>query len=532
MLVRRVAICSLKRSPSKLSRKWLSRTRQISSMASEAPAQQIPTAFVLDGITTQLDRLGPRIDVKADQIKIIDGPAEFYTLLKEKILKAKHRIFLSTLYVGKSEVELVSCIREALQHNKTLKVSILTDALRGTRETPEPSCASLLSPLVAQFPVQVEVRMYHTPNLTGLKKRIIPNRINEGWGLQHMKLYGVDDEVILTGANLSNDYFKNRQDRYHVFSSMRVSDYFARIHYTMCSASFLLRPLESTDSYTLSWPSENAAPSPLKDPQGYSSATTSLFTPFTIPSPPTPSRNLNTSIYPIITIPNSLNTELPIIQTLLTSYLPRGSRYLFTAGYFNPHPLISTSLLSCSAPSSPSSVPKSSVHGIVLTAHPHANGFFGSKGVSGMLPSAYTLLSRRFLRAVRKAAPGNIELCEWKRGVVGTPGGWTYHAKGLWLTLPQTSPLPSVGVEVSHGPSITIIGSSNYTIRSYSLDAEVGAVIVTSDEALMGKLKREEEALLAYSTTVQEADLRGEDRKVGLGVRVAMWIVSIVGGAL
>lgn len=41
--------------------------------------------------------------------------------------------------------------------------------------------------------------MYHTPNLTGLKKKYVPKRINEGWGLQHMKLYGVDDEIIMSG---------------------------------------------------------------------------------------------------------------------------------------------------------------------------------------------------------------------------------------------------------------------------------------------------------------------------------------------
>lgn len=41
--------------------------------------------------------------------------------------------------------------------------------------------------------------MYHTPNLTGLKKKHIPKRINEGWGLQHMKFYGFDDEIILSG---------------------------------------------------------------------------------------------------------------------------------------------------------------------------------------------------------------------------------------------------------------------------------------------------------------------------------------------
>lgn len=41
--------------------------------------------------------------------------------------------------------------------------------------------------------------MYHTPNLMGLKKKIVPKRLNEGWGLQHMKLYGIDDEIIISG---------------------------------------------------------------------------------------------------------------------------------------------------------------------------------------------------------------------------------------------------------------------------------------------------------------------------------------------
>lgn len=79
-------------------------------------------------------------------------------------------------------------------------MSILTDALRGTRETPKPCCASLLVPLVEEFGEnRVEIRMFHTPNLTGLRKKVVPKRINEGWGLQHMKLYAIDDELIMSG---------------------------------------------------------------------------------------------------------------------------------------------------------------------------------------------------------------------------------------------------------------------------------------------------------------------------------------------
>ncbi|KAL9028466.1 MAG: hypothetical protein Q9196_003168, partial [Gyalolechia fulgens] len=193
--------------------------------------QWSPNISCLAGVTSQLDRSVPRIDIRADQIEILEGPNEFYETLKQKIRAAKQRIYLSTLYIGKSEHEFVATIHEALTNEPGLNVSILTDALRGTREDPEPSCASLLASLLVDFPGRVEIRMYHTPNLTGLRKRFIPKRINEGWGLQHIKLYGIDDEVILSGANLSSDYFTNRQDRYHLFSSRRVTDYFSRIHH-------------------------------------------------------------------------------------------------------------------------------------------------------------------------------------------------------------------------------------------------------------------------------------------------------------
>ena len=91
-------------------------------------------------------------------------------------------------------------MRSALLASPDLKVSFLTDALRGTREAPEPSCASLLASLVVEFgPERVEVRMFHTPNLVGIKKKAVPRRINEGWGLQHIKLYGFDDELLMSG---------------------------------------------------------------------------------------------------------------------------------------------------------------------------------------------------------------------------------------------------------------------------------------------------------------------------------------------
>lgn len=90
-------------------------------------------------------------------------------------------------------------LREALEKNPSLTVSIMADALRGTREDPNPSCMTLMANLKRDFPGRVEGVMFHTPNLIGPIKSRIPKRFNEGWGLQHMKLYGFDDEIILSG---------------------------------------------------------------------------------------------------------------------------------------------------------------------------------------------------------------------------------------------------------------------------------------------------------------------------------------------
>ncbi|TAQ90399.1 hypothetical protein B7494_g1222 [Chlorociboria aeruginascens] len=433
------------------------------------------SASILGAFTTELDRITPKFEIPGSKIQVLRSPAEFYEELK------------------------ISTLQQALRSKPKLKLSILTDALRGTRESPEPSCASLLAPLVTEFGKErVEIRMYHTPNLTGLRKQYIPKRINEGWGLQHMKLYGVDDEIIISGANLSNDYFTNRQDRYHVFSSKEITEYFSKIHNAVSKLSFLVNPeLELQAGYTLEWPASNSAPSPLSDPTRYVSLSTSILTnlistPTSVTTPPTSSEN-KTLVYPISQFTPLLNpdksTELPAIRcilTLLSSPTHKTSSWTFTAGYFNPDPSLTKLLLSTSSSSN-----------TVITASPEANGFYGSKGVSGLLPAAYTLLSRRFLNSVLSSpSPNSTILKEWRRGTVGEKDGWTYHAKGLWVSL-----------NGEREPSISVIGSSNYTKRSYGLDLEVGTVIVTADKGLKARLAEERDGLQEFARQVDMMSL-------------------------
>jgi CDP-diacylglycerol--glycerol-3-phosphate 3-phosphatidyltransferase len=550
--VRALRQCACTRKPN------VSRTvfRKYSTPSPAATDVSHGSAHPLAGVASEFDKVAPRFEIEPTQIEILDSPSAFYETLKKKIKSARRRVYLSTLYIGKNEHELIATLHEALEDNPDLEVSILTDALRGTRESPSASCASLLTPLITKHGDRVKIAMFHTPNLKGWKKKYIPRRLNEGWGLQHMKLYGFDDEIMLSGANLSDDYFTNRLDRYHVFSSKELADYYSKIHDAVCELSYDLQPApETPEGYTLESPISRGIPDPVWHTKRFKVYAKQILEPLIhIKSRqkmfPVPFTADKTFVYPVaqfdILVGNPINiglldyefqtytsTEKPMLSKLLTRLAEdqnlRNSRWTFTAGYFNIDPEISELLLAAAPKPRTASDTKCCT---VITASPWANGFYGSKGISGLLPAAYTLLSRRFLQGVLKAGKEpSIQLKEWRKGTVGEPGGWTYHAKGLWATLaPQVSPSGELVEE--DGPSVALVGSSNYTKRSYSLDLEVGAMILTADPELKRKLKAETEWLQKDATVTTIDDLRMVDRRVGFKVRAAMWLVERLGGAL
>ncbi|KAI8208980.1 CDP-diacylglycerol--glycerol-3-phosphate 3-phosphatidyltransferase [Colletotrichum sp. SAR 10_76] len=460
MIVRGVSRCSTKlKIPFAQTNVTRSRPqcRRFAMPAAGAPAASSSgsAAGMLAPFANELDKIAPSFSINGSQIRIIKTPTDFYETLKERIRSAKSRIFLSTLYIGKTEKEL----------------------------------------------------------------KYIPKRINEGWGLQHMKLYGIDDEIILSGANLSNDYFTNRQDRYHLFSSKEVTEYFWNIYQGVAGFSFLVEPSKEPAGFVLTWPKSNPAPSPLEEPKQFISTTTPALHALISPrQTAAQDASKDTKVYMLAQLSQLMkpdtSTELPAVTHVLSTLaLPEyaGSSWTFTAGYFNPAPSLTKLLLSTA-----------SQNNVVITASQQANGFYGSSGVSGLLPGAYTLLARRFVRAVHeRKLDDSIVLKEWRKGTVGEPEGWTYHAKGLWITLPGEK-----------DPSISVVGSSNYTKRSYSHDLEAGAMILTKDENLKKRLGEEQTWLQEYAEPVTREDFSKPERRVGLNVRIAMWIAQAVGGAL
>ena len=172
--------------------------------------------------------------VPASCIQPLGSPAEFYEELLAGCRKAERRVTLASLYLGTGKLEqelvrdLASRIATLRGSPHSLDVCIQLDMCRSLRhvrhngtDTATPldgysSSAHLLLELLQPRDGSVSVGMTLMPALRGLLSSVLPARLIEGAGVFHLKAYAFDDDVILTGANLSSDYFQHRQDRYVV----------------------------------------------------------------------------------------------------------------------------------------------------------------------------------------------------------------------------------------------------------------------------------------------------------------------------
>ena len=230
-----------------------------------------------------IDSSLPRFEVPSSKISILHRPSEFLDNLLSGIAAARRRIFLCSLYIGTDVPSVLAALQASLRTQPQLSLYILLDGLRSTRPGPDSdgssrTTADILLPLVREFGTQrVVIRFYHTPSLRGIWKLVAPNRLNEGFGLQHIKLCGFDDDVMVTGANLSGEYFTNRQDRYYKFvdSPELVGYLFGFVTalggfaYLISAARCRFQGIEDGErqerGFSLEWPATNHTSKPLEE---------------------------------------------------------------------------------------------------------------------------------------------------------------------------------------------------------------------------------------------------------------------------
>ncbi len=332
-------------------------------------------------------------------IEFLHHPSDFYNTLRNRLKSAKNRVCIATLYFGHSEMEQE--LLEAIP--STVPTDILLDGLRGNRRE-RTHLTSVET--INKFCPHARVAPFVTPHYCGLFK-LLPDRINEIVGTQHMKLIVVDNDVIITGANLSDIYFTNRQDRYLIVRGQAgLADELVKVMLNVKSGDKM----------------ENIH-----------------------------SREHELSDISVQFSVQHMEPDQVTIELLnQASNAANSSHITVCSPYLN---------LSADIVKSLRCFPNLSI----ITAAASANAFHNSEGVSRFIPAAYECMQSELMNQLPHANFFNY-----------VRSGWTFHPKGIWI-------------ERRGVPIETIIGSSNFGVRSRVRDLEISFRINCEKNRIVGQ---------------------------------------------
>ena len=301
-----------------------------------------------------------------------------------------------------------------------------------------------------------------------------------------MKFYVFDDTLLISGANLSEDYFNCRQDRYYcVQAAEALCDFYAGLLDVVARHSFQVihdgglrfdgpvNPRQDTLADFRSAMQSDVADyleaSRLRQLKAVDGGTEE-----------------NTFIFPFVQMgPYGIEQDTRCMKAFLEERCSSGQLHV-ASGYFNLTEELSAQLLQPNRGSL-----------TVLCAAPSANGFLNAPGAAGFIPHLYTELERRFAQRLATSVADNAQLLEYRRT------GWTFHAKGMWLA------------EVA-SPNLcfaTTVGSSNYGYRSAQRDLESQMAVLTNCPYLAADITAERDFLFADGHRVSGQQLVSKERR-------------------
>jgi CDP-diacylglycerol---glycerol-3-phosphate 3-phosphatidyltransferase len=403
---------------------------------------------------------------------------------------------------------LTTELAASMQAKPALRVSILMDASRDSRGGPKQGSSQLIQQLLSNELADGRLRLllYTMPQNSSSRA---PNEVQEVSAVSHLKFFAFDDDVVLSGANLSSEYFTTRQDRYlHVRNCPELAQLQADVVDALAPSCTRITPvLQQYSADNMSAEVLTAQRQQLLE----LFSTTTDRTDSTDTSDSTDdgvSRGTHSSRggdsdteYDTLLLPTVQHAALSIAQDsavtaallslgqlsaspwqlhLATAYLNPPEHYLQLLAYANT---------------------------TVLSAGPSSHGFAAAKGLKAAIPLLYRVLHKR-------VAAAGVDLHEYSRP------GWTFHAKGIWgvrdAPLPVTaaavtpdsvassesSSYSSSSINSSHSNSsstsssgedcmFTVAGSSNYNQRSVHRDLESQVVLLTTSTVLKQRLAEE-----------------------------------------
>ena len=439
------------------------------------------------------------------------SPHDFHKAICDKIKEAKERVYLASLYIGPAvdkvkyhrEAELLECLKKVSSSEHPVDIKILLDLNRALRpvpiadkeHSPYESNEDSITSAEACFRALRQTsdgsttrtnrdedrKIYLLSALQSFWQRVLPNPYNEAMGVFHIKVYIVDDSLILSGANLSEEYFVDRHDRYLQVKEggNGLVDFYADLVKVMCEHAPEYEGdrkgkgynntlqfddfLDSISKVVMTDDCNN--PPQVKDLDQEQTEVVAIAVP-TFQAPPRFGQS------------DSLRSDVQTICEMVqeTSEQDRSSVLRMASAYLNP---TESFLKACDG--------LQWAH--FLTAGYVSHGFkpkkkAGNKG-RVWIPAVFHELSRQL---------SSEKFLVW----LYQRESWTFHAKGLWLTIRE-----SLGDKVTHDPPNYAIpddsdlvavthGSGNFGERSEKRDLESNLVLLFPPKSPLADFHQEE----------------------------------------
>lgn len=385
---------------------------------------------VIEEFFSVLSAMAPTFEHSVKDISFIKTPSNFHSTILELIHSSNETLIISSLYIGCSDnngddlsKEIISALRKKLSttNNNNFVLKILVEGTRSSREGD--NSIIVLDSLKKDFS-HLKV-IIHPIFLT---KKSIPDRLSPIFlrlpgifeatsNLLHMKYIVSDDVILMTGANLSEEYFTTRKDRYVLIRNAKAL------------ASFY------SDLTSLVIESTNFNSCKL-DKCGTKNSILELLQ-LKLPC----NRFLEYKkdkvyLFPSLQIPYlGIRHEEAVITTILGMARNLDLPIHLSTAYFNMAPTIQRFFTEKNFSSKENS---SSIS--ILTSEPMSNSFFAAPWPKNLIPQIYENLLQRF---AAKASASSIKIFQYQRP------GWTFHAKGLFIS-------------ENDSVFLTQLGSSNY----------------------------------------------------------------------
>ncbi|XP_074595337.1 phosphatidylglycerophosphate synthase 1 [Brevipalpus obovatus] len=417
--------------------------------------------------------------LNSEDIQILSTPANFYNKLKELIRKSKERIILSSLYLGTGpmEMDLMNLIKKQVNQNPGMKLSFLLDHHRGNRINSQDgsslSSKSLLQPLASK----AEASFFLSPLYGSFIRRYLFSPVpqfNELAAVQHMKCYIFDNTVLISGANLSELYFTNRQDRYICLHNQgALCDYLSEVISFVSRLGMQLKENGSLEPHS-------SCPYPIlsrgKDRRYLQKAVQFDFEQLEkkFQKPETDWLDYNTLIIPRLQMNCfGINHDREHCEQVFKGLQGVQSAHI-SSGYFNLHNDYRIALANYRGYNTVN----------ILVPSLDSNGFSGGKGIKKYVPAAYYNLVYKFMKHCDQFRV-NVRIFTYERP------GWTFHAKGMW-------------VDIDEGTHYFEFGSSNYGRRSANRDLELQFSLVTIRKRIHSIFQEEKNELWKYAKPLDD----------------------------